>query len=381
MLGGIKAVVWTDVVQGSFMLASLLVIAVMGVNKVGGFSEVNMKALEGGRLTIETAFDFTTRTTFWNCFLSGIIIWTSHVGFNQSCVQRIVALPSLRQGRISLVYFAVGCMLLLSLVHYIGLIMFATYFDCDPIKAGLLEKSDKLLPYYVQHIAGHINGMSGFFISSILSAALSTISANLNSLSGIVYFDYIRPRIDHTEEKANFIMKTLVVVVGIYCIAAGVIVQKFKFILQLSMTISGVTFGSLFGVFMLGLLFPKAHSKPVYITLIIGLTFSIVIACLGKIQALKYDVLPTSVEGCTGLNVTVSDNIPHSIHPFDISKLSFQWYSFAGTVFVWLLGAPLSMYMKRSKTEKENSKLLAPIIQKFYSDKGSQYSMVSLGKQ
>lgn len=378
MLGGIKAVVWTDVVQGAIMLASLVVVALIGMFKVGGFSELISKSSEGGRLDVDFSLDLTTRATLWNCFIGGTLLWTSHVGFNQSCVQRIVALPSLKQGRIALVFFGCGLLLIMGFIHFTGLVMYAAYKECDPIKAGVVEKSDKMVPYFVQYIAGHIKGMPGFFISCVFSAALSTMSANLNSLAGIVYFDYIRPKIQHTEEKANLIMKTIVVIVGIYCILAGVIVQNFKSLLQISLTISGVAFGSLFGVFMLGILVPRAHSKPVYIALTISLVLSIAIALAGKIQGsmgiLRYDPLPTTVEGCSKINITVVESslIKYNnmtpapeIHPFDITKISFHWYATTGSILVWLIGLPLSFWMKPKKTEKVDPNLFAPFIQQF----------------
>lgn len=243
MLGGIKAVVWTDVFQGFIMVATMLVLVFLGIHRVGGVSEVISKSLEGGRLNLDTTFDLTTRATLWNSLIGGLVIFTSHVGFNQSCVQRLVALPSIRNGQIALIIFGFGLLTFMGCLCITGFVMFSNFYDCDPLKAGVVEKADKLVPYFVQKIAGHISGMSGFFVSCVFSAAFSTISANLNSLSGIIYFDYIKSRIEHTEAKANSIMKAIVVVTGVYCILAGFIVERSQSLLQFSVTISGVAFG------------------------------------------------------------------------------------------------------------------------------------------
>lgn len=395
MLGGIKAVVWTDVLQGSITLLSLIVVALLGVYKVGGFTEVFSRVVEGGRLNVNTTFDLTTRATLWNCFISGLFQWTSHIGFNQSCVQRVVALPSLRHAQISLTIFVIGLVAVMGSVFLTGFVVFAIYADCDPIKTGDVEKADKIVPYFVQNIAGHITGMSGLFIACVFSAALSTISANLNSLSGIIYFDYIRPRIQHTEEKANFIMKCLVVLTGIYCIASGLVVERFQSILQFCLTISGVAFGSLFGVFMMGILVPKAHSKPTYIALIISLIVPTIIAISGKINVargtLRYDPLPTSTEACTNYNITAQDiyntrfnSLPEApaVHPLDISKMSFQWYVVVGSLLVWVIAIPLSYIMKPEKTEQIDPKLYAPIVQKFLpKEMELEYSEVPLNEK
>lgn len=139
--------------------------------------------------------------------------------------------------------------------------MYARYHDCDPLTLGVVSKLDKMMPYFVQDIMGHLTGMPGIFISCVFSAALSTLSASINSLSGIVYFDYIKPHIHHTEHKANVIMKLFVFCSGIYCIFGGIIVEKFGSILQMVFSISGISFGSVTGVFLLGMLVPRAHGR------------------------------------------------------------------------------------------------------------------------
>lgn len=310
MLGGIKAVVWTDVIQGGVMLGSVIVVAIVGTANVGGFSEVLTRAAAGGRLNLVTDLDLTTRATVWNAFIGGLILWVGHSGLNQSCVQRIVALPSLRHAQSAILLFVIGLLLILGFCCFTGIIMFAAYHDCDPVKAGLVGKADKMMPYFVQDTVGHISGMPGLFISCVFSAALSTMSANMNSLAGVVYFDYIKPYITHTEQKANFIMKVLVVGTGAYCIVAGIAVEQFNSILQMVITISGITFGSVCGAFMMGFLIPKINSRGAFWGVVISMTTMTAIIISGQIQQnqgnVKYEVLPTSIEGCSSRNMTVT---------------------------------------------------------------------------
>lgn len=55
---------------------------------------------------------------------------------------------------------------------FTGLLIFATYYDCDPVSTKQISKSDQLLPYYVMKIAHEIPGLAGMFISGVFSAAL-----------------------------------------------------------------------------------------------------------------------------------------------------------------------------------------------------------------
>ncbi|XP_037079495.1 sodium-coupled monocarboxylate transporter 2-like [Pollicipes pollicipes] len=72
-----------------------------------------------------------------------------------------------------------------------GLAIFATYADCDPLKMGLIEKKDQLVPYFVLDQMAHITGLPGLFVACIMSAALSTISSGLNSLAAITWQDFL----------------------------------------------------------------------------------------------------------------------------------------------------------------------------------------------
>lgn len=108
-------------------------------------------------------FDLVTRTTFWNTVIGILILWTYHVGFSQSCVQRLVALPSLKLARRSMIYFFFGVALIMTFMCGTGITMYAYYHDCDPVRAKIITKYDKLMPRFVQDVTGRITGMSGKF--------------------------------------------------------------------------------------------------------------------------------------------------------------------------------------------------------------------------
>uniref|UniRef100_T1PIW0 Sodium:solute symporter family protein n=1 Tax=Musca domestica TaxID=7370 RepID=T1PIW0_MUSDO len=380
MFGGIKAVVWTDVVQAAIMVMSVTLVGVLGAIKVGGVTEVFRIAGEGQRLNVNLEFDATTRSTFWNNFISSTIMWTSYVGLNQSCVQRIVSLPSLKHARRSLIIFGFGFVMIMFFNCFTGIVMYARYHDCDPLEAGFVSKADKLMPFFVQDVVGHLKGMPGVFISCVFSAALSTMSAGMNSLAGIVYFDYIKPHIKHTERRANLTMKTLVLLTGLYCILAGTVVEKFSSILQIVYSIGGVTFGSVFGVFLLGMLVPKAHGRAAFWAAISSMLVMVYI--VGASQGRNhYETLPSSVVSCPVLNMTSAsltsplDAMPQqqdfdSLTPatdkgFHILDLSFNWYSTLGAIIVFAVGIPLSYILSPEKGAKFDVKLLSPIIQPF----------------
>ncbi|XP_054746818.1 sodium-coupled monocarboxylate transporter 1 [Anastrepha obliqua] len=373
MLGGIKAIVWTDVVQAAVMVASVVIVGVLGAVKVGGVSKMLSIAHKGRRLDVSFAFDATTRVTFWNSSITSIVLWVTYVGLHQSCVQRIVSLPSLKHARHALIIFGLGFFVIMFFTCFTGIIMYALYHDCDPITRGYVQKLDKMVPFFVQDVVGHLSGMPGLFISCVFSAALSTMSASLNSLAGVVYFDYIKPHVKHTERKANLIMRAFICASGVYSIISGFLVEKFASILQMVYSIGGVTFGSVFGVFLLGMLVPLAHGRAAFWSVITSIITMCVII-IGAQGRLHYNSLPMSVENCTATNATVllsststigTTPTPSITESFNIFHLSFNWYAVTGSIVLFLVAIPLSYILPVEQNYKLNLKLLSPVLHPF----------------
>lgn len=137
--------------------------------------------------------------------------------------------------------------------------MYSKYFGCDPLKSQQIEKPDQLVPYFIYSIVGHIPGLTGLFVSCVFSAGLSTMSANLNSLAGILYEDCVKAKVQHTDRRANLIMKLIILLFGIYCLLMGFVMEFFGSILQLVLLVLSVTNGTTLGVYLLGMFYPYAN--------------------------------------------------------------------------------------------------------------------------
>ncbi|BFF91108.1 sodium-coupled monocarboxylate transporter 2 [Drosophila madeirensis] len=391
MLGGIKAVVWTDVVQAGVMLLSVVLVAILGTSHTGGLSNVLENASEGGRLDFNFGIDPRLRVTFWSGIFSGLLMWTGKVGLDQSCVQRIVSLPSYAHAKKSLIIAGIGFLFIMTFTCFIGIIMFAYYYGCDPIQAGLVSKPDKLMPFFIQDIMGHLIGMPGIFISCVFSASLSSLSASLNSFAGVVYFDYIKPHIRHTDARANGIMKLVIIAMGAYCILGGYMVQNFNSIIQTIWTITGISTGAVVGVFLLGMFVPRCSAKVA----VTGIVFSVVAMLWIIINAqfnfkaglIRYDVLPNGLDQCEARDFqvilsSINNNITRvlttpapsadapqqvttafgSNRDFSIYDISFYWYKVLGAILVFAWAVPMSYVWPTDKQEKQNPKLYSPFV-------------------
>lgn len=108
-------------------------------------------------------------------------------------IQRYLSLPTLRDARTALWIFIIGVLILLGICGYSGLLIFATYFECDPLTTKLAKAKDQLLPLLVMDILGDFPGLPGLFVAGVFSAALSSLSTGLNSMSAVILEDFFKP--------------------------------------------------------------------------------------------------------------------------------------------------------------------------------------------
>lgn len=101
-------------------------------------------------------------------------------------------------------------------------------------------------------------GLSGLFIAGVFSAALSSLSTCLNSMSAVVLEDFFKPftKKPLSTRAVDWIMRTVVVGVGVLCVALVYVVEKMGTVLQLTMSLEAITNGPLLGIFSIGILLP-----------------------------------------------------------------------------------------------------------------------------
>lgn len=112
------------------------------------------------------------RHTFWNVLVGRFIYHIAICTINQAMVQRCLAMPNLGKVHITNLIFAIGTAIIVITSCYTGLVIFAAFYDCDPISAGAVSKADQVLPYFVMKISENFPVLPGIFVSGIFSAAL-----------------------------------------------------------------------------------------------------------------------------------------------------------------------------------------------------------------
>ncbi|XP_036321348.1 sodium-coupled monocarboxylate transporter 1 isoform X1 [Rhagoletis pomonella] len=304
-VGGLKAVVWTDVLQTVIMVGSIVLVIIKGTIDVGGLTVVWERNLKGSRLELpEMTWDPSVRVSMLSVLLGATLFYVQVTAGNQVIMQRYLSLPGMKEVKGALLWFTIGIIALMGACFYNGLLLYATYHDCDPLSTKLAKVKDQLVPLLVMDILGVFPGMPGLFVAGVFSAALSSLSTGLNSLAAVILEDYIKPlgKTPLSERQTAFVMRLSVILMGALCVALVFVVERMGTVLQLSMTLGSITSGPLLGLFLIGVLIPWINGKS---ALAGGIASTCVVAwiCIRAQLAISegeihYDEKPVSTYGC-----------------------------------------------------------------------------------
>ena len=290
MLGGLEAVIWTEVAQGIIQtLGALIVLGMVIVEMDNGFSDIIAigKADHKFSLGSFSVTDFTT-STFWVVFLYGFFINLNNFGVDQNYVQRYHAAKDEReasQGIWQCVYWYVPVSLVF---FFIGTALYA-YFQQNPelisavVQQVAIEKGvdvsmvtaadygDKVLPYFMVTKVPH--GLLGLIIAAMLSAAMSTISSGMNSSATVflrdIYARYVEK--DITPKREMTVLYVSTGVIGALAIVTGIIMIGVQSILDLWWQLAGIFAGGMLGLFLLGMISKSAGNAVAKLATTIGI--------------------------------------------------------------------------------------------------------------
>ncbi|XP_060084537.1 sodium-coupled monocarboxylate transporter 1-like [Ylistrum balloti] len=306
-LGGMRAVIWTDVFQTLVMLVGMIAVFIQGSIQIGGLSEMWKIAYDGDRIEF---FNFDTnpqvRHTFWSLVVGIYFVWLPPYTVDQQMVQRFSSAKSLKDAKFALLCNLPGMLILITLCSLVGVVLYANYATCDPLKNNDIENANQLLPYFVMEIFSDLPGLPGLFVACIFSGALSSVSSMLNSLAAVTWEDFLKLKLDKVDEAmATKITKALAVVFG--CLGVGmafVVEQMGGTVLQASLTFNGAIGAPLVGVFILGACFTRANWIGALAGGILGFIFPIWLGIGKYVRQPQNFRLPTNTMNCSDENMT-----------------------------------------------------------------------------
>ncbi|NXS57914.1 SC5A8 protein, partial [Brachypteracias leptosomus] len=374
-LGGLKAVVWTDVFQVGIMVAGFSAVIIRAVVVQEGIGRILNDSYYGGRLNF---WDFNPnplqRHTFWTIVIGGTFTWVGIYGVNQSQVQRYIACKSRFHAKMSLYINLVGLWAILACATLCGLALYSIYKDCDPWTAKQVSALDQLMPYLVLDILHDFPGVPGLFVASAYSGTLSTVSSSINALAAVTVEDLIRPYFTSlSEKKLSWISMGMSLFYGGVCIAMAALASLLGALLQAALSIFGMVGGPLLGLFALGILCSFANGIGAFVGLVTGFVISLWVGIGSQI----YPPLPErtkplylSIAGCniSSVNLTSTQNPLTTVFttpPAERPALADNWYSLSylyfstlGTLITVVVGIIVSLLTGGLKQKTDRKFLL-----------------------
>jgi SSS family solute:Na+ symporter len=300
--GGMRAVIWTDVIQFFLYLGGSVVAFFLLLHKIpGGWGEVTQAAaVAGGKLRVfDFAFSLTQSYTFWSGLIGGTFLTMASHGTDQTMVQRLLAARNERDSKTALLASGVIILVQFTLFLMLGVMLFvyAQHFALAPPGGD----PDKIYPEFIVH--GMPVGLAGIVLASIFAIAMSNASGSLNSLASSSIMDLGARR---GEAAAGLLGRSrrMTLVWGVVLGLLGLV--RWGPVLVAGLTIASITYGAMLGVFLLGIWNRRANETGALVGFGVGLAAMIVV---------KFE-----------------------------TPLAWTWYVFVGTVITFAVGSLVSIF-------------------------------------
>src|SRR5580704_12171743 len=324
--GGMTAVIWTDVIQMFIYIGGTLVaIYTLGTHVPGGWSQIHAVAAAAGKFHLfNFALNLTQNYTFWAGIIGGTFLTMASHGTDQLMVQRMLAARNLRESRIALLASGAIIFLQFTLFLLIGAGLYVFY----GLHPTTFASADRIFPSFI--VQQMPIGIAGLLVAAILAAAMSNLSAALNSLSSTTVVDFymhLRPNADDRERAIISKSSTVFWALVLFAIAVATVSVGGKgHVVEIALSIASVAYGCLLGVFLLGTLTRYANELGASIGMVFGFA----------------------------LNLWIWQGaFPVHLGPVTIPHIAWTWYVLIGAAATFIIGALASLFLgKRARPER-----------------------------
>jgi SSS family transporter len=326
--GGMAAVIWTDVVQMILYVAGTMVaVAVLGRMVPGGWHSIHAMAAATGKLTVfHFAFSLTSTYTFWAGAVGGCFLTMASHGTDQLMVQRLLAAKNLRESRIALL--SSGVVILIQFVLFLA-IGTGLYFFYGSLGSGAAPSSpDRVFPSFI--VNEMPRGVAGLLVAAILAAAMSNLSAAVNSLSSSSMVDfYLQWKPDADERGRARISRLMTLFWAVILFVLALMSRGGGHVVEVGLSIASVAYGALLGVFLLGTLNSRATEGGAMIGMIGGLAVNVFLWR-------QPHPLAFTLGGA------------HFLFP----KIAWTWFVLIGSLFTFVVGSAASRFFAANKPDR-----------------------------
>jgi SSS family transporter len=299
-LGGMSAVIWTDVIQLVIYLVGAVAALVILVGRIpGGWGEAISAGAAAGKFTV---FDFTWDVarsyTFWSGVIGGAFLTTATHGTDQLMVQRYFCASSPRQARVALLWSGALVFVQFMLFLLIGTLLYVYYTGPAVAEAAAFTvdgrvQSDRIFPHFI--VAHLPSGLVGLVVAAIFAAAMSTLSGSLNSSSATAMADFYMPAVKRDEAHYLSVSRWMTAAWGVIQISVALAAIQFSTrVVDEVLGIASFTNGIILGVFLLGTFAPGVRQRAAFVGIVVGTAVMLAVKLL-QLTSWQWYVLVGSV--------------------------------------------------------------------------------------
>ncbi len=287
LVGGIEAVIWSDVIQGGILVGGgLICVFVLLFGPQAGPGAVLQRAWENGKMSMGPYDRSFTRLTFWVMALNGVFYAIQKYGTDQTIVQRFLVAKSDKGAIRAALMGTFLCVPVWTLFIFIGTLLWA-YYQQPSMQLPADVTGDKVFPFFI--MSQLPPGVTGLILAALISAAMSSLDSDLNCLAAVGVEDYYkRFKTDATDRQCLTLGKIIVTVCGLFAIGIACLYVHFggKAVLGTIFALYAIFSGGIAGIFALAFFTVRANRK--------GLTVGIIACTLFTAYALltstKFDL-------------------------------------------------------------------------------------------
>jgi SSS family transporter len=284
-IGGIRAVIWMDVVQMVIYLSGAILAGILILFKLtDGFGSVTQWAAGDNKLQwfylgTDLGFkDFIKQPyTFFTALVAGAIFSLASHGTDQLIVQRVLTCRSKLEGQKAISVSGIAVFFQFFIFLLLGIMLYAYYGGANYQELGL-TRADGIFPKFI--VEEMPIGFSGLIVAALFAAAMSTLSSSLSSLSSAAVLDIYIPLAGEGKTEAQLLKTSRFVTLmwGIILIGIAITFIGLKgTVVEIALGIASYTYGGLLGVFLLGLLLKKISQRDAIIGFISALVVMTVV--------------------------------------------------------------------------------------------------------
>lgn len=292
IVGGIDAVIWTDVLQTIvLMVGGLFCLAVIVVSLPGGFEQIINVATEHGKLAFAELKGKELVPVGWSLslqdktgtmlLLMGLTAWLTEYSANQNTVQRFCASKSDHEARKAMFVCAFTSLPIWAFYMFLGTALYV-FFQVFPTETASQilngeQKAEQILPYFINHYLP--SGVAGIVIAAALAAAMSSLDSSINAISTVSIVDIYKrfSRKEKADKHYLTVAKLIAVFVSIFMIFGAILLMnaETKTLQDTATILVSIVSGGVLGIYLLGFFTEQGDARAVWSGLFLTSLFTI----------------------------------------------------------------------------------------------------------